>query len=178
MGRVFLSVGTDRLFRKLDTTTNVGADVIFLSPLPSFAITGTSQVTGVVAVRDGDGILLNEVMGGEIGALTSVGSFSYGADGIVRLAFEKGRFITTQDAEDFVANYSLVFELQVSASYIPNRYIVKTYDMGHPGVERKTFETIVIGDEQLLGLMKAKIGTANLQKMNPFRFEIFADIRV
>jgi len=175
MGKVLLGVGTDNLFRSLDTTTNAGTDVIFLRPLPHYAKTGTSQITGVISVRDADGNLLTEVMGGEIGAATSVGGFAYGADGVIRLAFAKGQFADAEEAAEYVASFSILFELQETASYGANQYDVKFYSR-YDG--SKTFDSIIIGDEQLLALMKAKISTADLKNMNPFRIEIFPLIRV
>jgi len=177
MGRVLLTVGADSLFSRLDTTTNVGTDIVVLNPLPSYAKLGTSQITGVVVVTDSSGNVLTEVMGGEIGAASSVGSFSYGATGVVQLAFEKGRFDSVQEARDAVADYTIAFQLQETATYVPSAYDVKFYDR-HSGA--KTFDSIIIGDEQLLALMRSHISVADLSQrgMNPIRIEIFPQIRV
>ena len=177
MSRVLLTVGDDKLFSRLDTTTNVGTDVVILNPLPSYAKFGTSQVTGIVTVTDGDGNVLTEVMGGEIGAASSAGSFSFNALGVVQLAFAKDEFASVQEAMDAVANYTVAFLLQETARYIPGAYDVKFYDR-YTGA--KTFDSIIIGDDQLLALMRSHISVADLsgRGMNPIRIEIFPQIRV
>ena len=177
MGRVLLTVGVDNLFSRLDTTTNVGTDVVILNPLPPYAKLGTSQITGVVTVTDDVGNVLTEVMGGEIGATSSVGSFSYAATGVVQLAFDKGQFGSAQEAKDAVADYTIAFQLQETATYVPSAYDVKFYDRFSGA---KTFDSIIIGDDQLLALMRSHISVADLSQrgMNPIRVEIFPQIRV
>ena len=175
LARVTLKIGEDNLFSRLDTITNAGTDVVVLRPLPMYAKFGTSQVTGVVSVIDDVGNILSEVMSGEIGAVASVGSFALNANGIVQIAFANGEFATTQDAIEALAGYSVVFQLQDTASYVPDAYDVQIYSR-YDG--SKTFDSVIIGDEQLLALMRAHISVADLQNMNPFIFVIHPKIRV
>ena len=177
MGKVLLTVGADNMFSRLDTITNAQTDIVVLSPLPSYAKSGTSQVTGVVQVFDSNGVKLNEVMGGEIGALSSVGSFAYGAASNVQIAFAKGEFAGADEAMAAVADYKVIFELQDTAAYVTSAYDVKIFDRLDG---KKTFDSIIIGDEQLLALMKSHISIADLSQrgMNPFRLEILPQIRV
>jgi hypothetical protein len=177
MGKVLLKIGADKMFSRLDTITNAQTDIVILSALPDYAKSGTSQVTGVVQVFDADGVKLLEVMGGEIGALSSVGSFAYGATSNIQIAFAKGEFADADEAMEAVADYTVIFELQDSATYVTSAYDVKIFDRLDG---KKTFDSVIIGDEQLLALMKSHIGIADLSQrgMNPFRLEILPKIRI
>ena len=175
MGRVLLGVGKHGLFDRLDTTSFADVDVVSLKPLPYYAKPGTSLITNLVVVTNDTGVALTEILGGEMGGIGSVESFAYGANSVIRIAFAKGEFTDAEQAIEALADYVISFPLADSAAYVTSAYDVKIYDRF---TEAKTFDSIIIGDEQLLTLMKSLISVADLQNMNPFRIEIFPQIRI
>lgn len=174
MSRVTILLGEEHMFDRLDTVASPEVDLVFLRRLPRYSEKGNSLINSIVEILNNDGDEVPEVLGGEIMSASSVGSFAYGHDRVIRLAFPKGEFANAQEARNEVANYSIRFKLEDNASYIQNHYEIEFWNRDS-GV--KTFNSIVVGDEQLLQLMKSKISTADLGKMSPFRIVIYPEIR-
>ena len=172
MGRVRMNVGVEDLFVKLDTTTSSNVDIIVLRNLPDYAQRGSSLLSNIVEITDSAGNLVPEIMGNEL--LGVENAFTYDAHGVIRLTFAKGAFLTQGAARDFIADWNIVFRLDRDAKYVANSFDVRFYNREN---DTKSFDSLIIGDEQLLTLMKAKISTADLEHMSPFRIEIYPLIR-
>jgi len=171
-----VNIGDESLFRTLDTVTFSNVDVVILRPLPEYAKQNTAQVNNFVRVFDDMGDELPEIMDGDIDLPASVGSFSVGSANMIRIAFAKGAFVAVEQARNLVNNYSVTFQLTDTATYQSDAYDVKIFDLG---TGAKIYDSIIIGDQQLLALMKSHVEVADLGPfgMNPFRFVIYPLIR-
>ena len=172
MAIMTITIGEKNMFQTLDTVTFTNVDVVILRALPEYARQNTARIDDFVRVFDDAGTELPEIMDGDIDLPTSIGSFTVGSSNMIRIAFEKGKFANTEEARQGVSKYRVTFQLTDTASYVVDSYDVKIFDLG---TGTKTFDSIIIGDQQLLALMKSHIGIADLSLfgMNPFRIEIY-----
>jgi len=170
------TISNGNLFQALDTNTYTNVDAVILRALPEYARQNTAQINGFVRVFDDSDMELTEIMDGDFDLAVSIGCFSVGSSNMIRIAFAKGTFLSADEARQGVSDYRVSYDLAVTASYVSNTYDVKMFDLG---TGYKTYDSIIIGDQQLLALMKSTIDIADLSPygMNPFRFEIYPQIK-
>jgi hypothetical protein len=177
MASMQLKVGENDLVGTLDTQTYTNVDAVVLKPLPDYAKQNTSQINHYVTIVDDTGAILPEVMDGDFDLIASIGSFAVGSSNVIRIAFAQGRFANITAAKIALEFYVVLFDLNDTASYVKDAYDVKIYDLGN---SHKTFDSVIIGDQQLLDLMKSHIDIGDLGSngMNPFVIEIYPQIKV
>jgi hypothetical protein len=171
-----MNIGDMDLFAEFDNNTYANIDAVILKPLPEYCKPNTAQVNHYVKIIETYGTELTEKMDGDFDVAGGTGCFTVGSANVIKIALTKGLYADREAARQAVLAYDVIFQLADTAHYVKDAYDVKLFDLGN---DNKTFDSIVIGDLQLLALMKSHIEVADLgiTGMNPFVIKIYPHMR-
>lgn len=153
-------------FDNFDKTTYTNVAVVRTKPLDENMKLNTSLVDGFIVLMK-DGVQVTEIEDGAIDDVNSKGKFCCGSDGMLKLIVDKTTVDTVEKAKEELAKCQVVIQLKDDLAYENDLYDITMIDMG---TNKKTFNTVLLSGEKMLGYMKNNVETIDLQTTNPIKF--------